>query len=95
MLNGDFERDAAFERFTGGGPTIPPPPKPGEIMICQHCGNPIMPDELREEKNVNQRKRCFKWHLHPQCFMAMSDLADRAVPGLLAERKKALDSAKR
>jgi hypothetical protein len=95
MNYADYEKDAAFESYTHGAPTIPAPPKPGEIMICQFCQQPIMPEQLKAEKNINQRKRCFKWHIHPGCYMGMSDQLDRAVPGLLAERKKAQERAQR
>ena len=87
--NSDYERDAAFERYTGNGMKIPEPPKPGEVLMCQICGKAITPEELKEEKNIGQRKRCFKWHIHPKCYMTMNDIVDRSVPGLIAERKKA------
>lgn len=95
MFNGDYEKDAAFERYTGNGMNVPPPPKPGEVIICQLCGKPVTPDELAAEKNMGQRKRCFKWHIHPACYVAMNDIVDRSVPGLLAERKQIQDRAKR
>lgn len=95
MLDGDYERDGAFENYTHGAPNIPAAPKPGEMIICQWCGQPITPEELKAETNTAQRKRCFKWHLHPLCYTGMGDQVDRAVPGLLAERKKAQERAQR
>lgn len=64
---------------------LPKPPKPGEIMICQMCGQPMLPEHF--SKNIVKRKREFKWHVHDACFSAMDNLCDRSVPGLLQERK--------
>lgn len=95
MLNGDYERDGAYEGYTKGNPTVPKPPKPGEIMICQWCQTPILPEQLANEKNLGQRKRCFKWHLHPDCYFGMGNQVDRAVPGLLTERKQLEEKQKK
>ena len=95
MLNGDYERDGAFESYTSKGMNVPAPPKPGELMICQWCLQPITPEQLKAEKNMGQRKRCFKWHVHPNCFISMNDQVDRSMPGLLTERKQRQDRAKR
>lgn len=87
-----YESDSAYNNYTRGGTNVPAPPKPGEVMMCQWCQQPITPEQLKAETNIMQRKRCFKWHLHPQCFMAMSDQVDRGTPGLIAERKRAEES---
>lgn len=79
--------DSDMSRYTSGGQAVPQPPKPGEIMICQFCGQPIMPDQF--SVNKFQRKFEFKWHLHPWCKEEMMGEADRGTPGLLAERKQA------
>lgn len=72
--------------FTKGGMNIPKPPKPGEVIMCQYCGMPMLPKDFSENKII--RKREFKWHIHDKCFQQMNDVADRGVPGLLAERRK-------
>lgn len=73
--------------YTGNGSRIPDPPKRGEIIICQMCGQPLLPEHF--SKDPAKRKREFKWHIHPQCFEAMSEVCDRGVPGLVTERKQA------
>lgn len=73
--------------YIGNGTKVPAPPKKGEILICQMCGQPLLPEHF--SKDERKRKREFKWHIHPQCFDTMDEIADRSVPGLLAERKKA------
>lgn len=79
--------NGSIENHIGGGSRLPDPPKRGEILICQMCGHPLLPEHF--SKDERKRKREFKWHIHPQCFEAMDEYADRSVPGLLAERKKA------
>lgn len=79
------ENDAI--RYTAGGQNVPAPPKPGEMIICQVCGQPILPSQF--SKNPFQRKYEFKWHLHPECKEKMYCEIDRSVPGLVAERKQA------
>lgn len=80
---------AAEERAKGKNYLVPPPPKPGEIMICQHCGKPMMPEDF--SKNEKIRRHEFKWHLHWACEQALLDLVDRQTPGLLAERKSGIN----
>lgn len=75
-----------LNNFTKGGQNVPQPPKKGEIMICQHCGQPMLPRDFSKVESI--RKREFKWHVHDRCFQDMMSLADRGVPGLLAERRK-------
>lgn len=72
--------------FTANGQNVPRPPKKGEVMICQMCGQPMYPKDF--SKNERMRKMEFKWHVHEKCFRMMDEMADRGVPGLLAERKK-------
>ena len=79
------ENDAI--RYTSGGQNVPDPPRPGEMIMCQVCGQPILPQQF--SKNPFQRKYEFKWHLHPGCKEKMFGEIDRAVPGLIAERKQA------
>lgn len=79
-------------QYTRGGSRVPAPPKRGEILMCQMCGQPLLPQHF--SKDPIKRKREFKWHIHPQCFEAMSELCDRGVPGLVSERKKAEERAK-
>lgn len=66
--------------------TLPKPPKPGEVMICQYCGKEMFPKDFSKDEKT--RKKEFKWHLHNQCMIAMSNLADLKTHGLLAERRK-------
>lgn len=66
--------------------TLPKPPKPGEVMICQYCGKPMYPKDFSKDEKI--RKREFKWHLHNSCMIAMSNLADLKTHGLLAERRR-------
>jgi hypothetical protein len=65
---------------------LPPLPKPGEIIHCQICGQPMPPEAF--SKDPATRKREFKWHMHNACMQQMFDLADRSTPGLLTERKR-------
>lgn len=73
--------------FISNGQRLPDPPKKGELMYCQVCGEPMLPEQF--SKIPFQRKREFKWHIHGKCFSFLDELADRSVPGLLAERKRA------
>jgi hypothetical protein len=81
------DNNGDINQYTSGGSSVPAPPKPGEVIICQCCGKPIMPDQF--SKNPFQRKFEFKWHLHPWCKEDMMSQADRGTPGLLSERKQA------
>lgn len=85
-----LDNNGSVISYTSKGSRIPEPPKRGEIIICQMCGQPLLPEQF--SKDPIKRKREFKWHIHPQCFEAMNNMADQGVPGLLAERKKAQES---
>lgn len=74
-----------MERSKGAGYMVPPPPKPGEVIICQHCGRPMYPQDFSEDPKV--RRHEFKWHIHNKCEQEIWDLVDRQTPGLMAERK--------
>lgn len=87
-----LDNNGSVNSFTNNGSRVPTPPKRGEIIICQMCGQPLLPEHF--SKDEFKRRREFKWHIHPQCFMQMEEMADRGVPGLLAERKKANDHLK-
>lgn len=87
-----LDKNGTAKDFTSNGINVPTPPKKGEIIFCQMCGKPLLPEHFSKEEY--KRKREFKWQIHPQCFDAMNDMADRGVPGLLAERKKANESYK-
>lgn len=63
---------------------IPAPPKPGEVMICQGCGKPMLPKDFSDKELI--RKREFKWHIHYECMQALETQCDRQTPGLLSER---------
>ena len=64
---------------------IPPPPKAGEIISCQICGQKMYPKDFSTNPTI--RKREFKWHIHNKCFEHLDNLANRSTPGLLSERK--------
>lgn len=65
---------------------LPTPPKPGEIMHCQFCGKPMLPEQFSKVPFV--RKREFKWQIHEKCMMEMESLCDRQTPGLVADRQQ-------
>jgi len=73
------------EKAKGRNYMVPPPPKPGEVIICQHCGQPMYPEDFSTDPKI--RKHEFKWHIHWKCEQEIWDLVDRQTPGLLAERK--------
>lgn len=81
------DNNGSVSSFTANGQRVPTPPKKGEVMICQMCGQPMLPKDF--SKNERMRKMEFKWHIHERCFQMMDEMADRGVPGLLAERKNA------
>ena len=73
------------EMNKGSGYMVPPPPKPGEVIICQQCGKPMYPKDFSKDPKI--RKHEFKWHIHAECEKQIWELVDRQTPGLLAERK--------
>lgn len=75
----------AEENAKGKGHMVPPPPKPGEVIICQHCGKPMYPEDFSKDPKI--RRHEFKWHIHYACEQDIWNLVDRETPGLLAERK--------
>lgn len=84
----EWENNASqSQQFMYNGTKMPAPPKPGEIMVCQFCGKPIMPNEL--SKNKTMRKREIKWHLHPECVIEMERRTEIETPGLVGEREAA------
>lgn len=80
------------EMQKGKGYLVPPPPKPGELIICQHCGKPMYPEDFSKDPAV--RKHEFKWHIHQKCEEQIWDLVDRQTPGLLAERKDGISTGR-
>lgn len=72
------------QRAKGKGYLVPPPPKPGEIIICQQCGKPMLPEDFSKDPKI--RRHEFKWHIHNACEQQIWDMVDRQTPGLLAER---------
>jgi hypothetical protein len=67
---------------------IPAPPKPGEIIHCRLCGEPMYPKDFSKDPKI--RKREFKWQQHFACEQRMFDECDLQTPGLLSERKNGL-----
>lgn len=80
------------ERKKGAGYLVPPLPKPGEIIICQHCGKPMYPKDFSTDPVI--RKQEFKWHLHQKCRLELLSLVDRETPGLLAERTEGISNGR-
>lgn len=65
---------------------VPKPPKPGEIMRCQHCGKAMHPEDFSEQEIV--RRREFKWQMHQKCMLAAELQCDLNTPGILSERQQ-------
>lgn len=68
------------------GSAVPPPPKRGEIIHCQMCRKPMMPEDFSKDKD--RRKWEFKWQVHWACKIAAEEYLDRATTGLLSERRR-------
>jgi hypothetical protein len=81
------------ENKKGAGRLVPPPPKPGEIIICQQCGKPMYPQDFSKDPKI--RRHEFKWHIHYACEQEIWDLVDRQTPGLLAERTNGVPQSRR
>ena len=77
---------AAEDKAKGKDWMVPPPPKPGEYIVCQICGKVMMPEDF--SKDIKIRKHEFKWHVHWDCEQNIFDQLDRGTPGLIAEREK-------
>lgn len=75
----------AEEKAKGKNSRVPPPPKPGEVIICQHCGKPMYPEDFSKDPKI--RRHEFKWHIHDACEKQIWQMVDMQTPGLLAERK--------
>lgn len=69
---------------------LPKPPKPGELMICQFCCNPIYPEELSKDKTI--RKRELKWHYHNKCLNGIHAKTDYNTKDIWRERYGKNDS---
>jgi len=80
----------AKEKEKGKDYLAPPPPKKGEVIICQQCGQPMLPKDFSKDPKI--RKHEFKWHIHHACEQNIWDLVDRQTPGLVAERKDGVPS---
>lgn len=78
------------ERRKGKNYMVPPQPKPGEVIICQHCGKPMYPEDFSEDPKI--RRHEFKWHIHYACEQAILNMLDRQTPGLLDERKNGVSN---
>ena len=75
----------AQEHSKGKNWMVPPPPKPGEYIICQICGKKMLPEDFSTDTKI--RKHEFKWHIHWTCEQDIFNQLDRGTPGLIAERK--------
>lgn len=76
---------AAEKNAMGKNWMVPPPPKPGEYIICQMCGKPMLPEDFSKDPKI--RKHEFKWQVHWQCEQNVFNQLDRGTPGLIAERE--------
>ena len=59
------EQSLQEEKTKGENYMLPKPPKPGEIIYCQICGRPMLPQDFSKDPKI--RKREFKWHIHNAC----------------------------
>lgn len=90
MLIRNYSNIEATEKFVNNidknrkGAMVPPPPKPGEYIYCQMCGEKMLPEHFSKDEKI--RKREFKWHIHEKCFVKVDEILDQMTPGLLAER---------
>lgn len=73
---------------TRRGAAVPPMPRAGEVMKCQMCGKPMIPNTPSFSKDHKQRMREFKWHICDKCWFQTDNLLDRSTHGLLSERGK-------
>lgn len=69
---------------------LPKPPKPGELIICQFCGEPIYPKELSRDKDI--RKKELKWHYHNRCIIGVAFQADYQTKDIWRDRYSNKDS---
>lgn len=82
-ITGEFLKNVSPDRKNS---MVPPPPKPGELMYCQICRQPMYPEEF--SKDLATRKREFKWQVHDKCRTFIDKYLDIQTQGLMAERKK-------
>lgn len=80
------------EQANAKGYMVPPPPKPGEIIHCQICGQPMKPEDFSED--MDQKKWEFKWHTHWNCKEAEFEKVERGTLGFLQERRESLAKAR-
>lgn len=73
------------EKRKGKNYMVPPPPKPGEYIVCQQCGKVMLPENFSKDPKI--RRHEFKWHIHHACEQQIWDMVDAQTPGLLAERR--------
>ena len=65
---------------------VPKPPKPGEVIVCQVCGEEMLPKDFSDDEY--KKKKEFKWHMHWDCYQSKLNECDRKTPGLLSQRNK-------
>ena len=82
----DVEAGNECSEFTARGQRIPPPPKKGEKIYCQMCGQIILPKDFSKDKD--RRKKEFKWRIHAKCWDLAFNLCDLNTRGLIHERGK-------
>ncbi len=64
---------------------VPPPPKPGEYMICQICGEKILPEQMSTDEKTQKYE--FKWHVHYSCTQYAFQTLDYNTKDIRISRK--------
>lgn len=83
----------AEEKAKGRNYLVPPAPNPGEVIICQECGKPMLPEDFSKDPKI--RRHEFKWHIHHACEQKIWDKVDRLTPGLLSERQNGIPTMRK
>jgi hypothetical protein len=66
---------------------VPKPPKKGQYIICQWCGQKMLPEDFSKDPKI--RKWEFKWQLHWKCREAALHECDEQS-GILEDRNNKL-----
>ena len=85
----EFEKDSS--NFLGNvdlgkeNSMIPLPPRLGEYMICQICGEKILPEQMSTNKKTQEYE--FKWHVHYSCTQYAFQTLDYNTKDIRISRK--------
>ena len=44
-----LDNSSSVKSFTSNGSRVPAPPKRGEVIICQMCGQPLLPEHFSND----------------------------------------------